>query len=135
MKILNLLLKTISIFLIFSLLNTANAENRREIGNMILEGVPEIPEEIKDRIQQYQNTRSASFADWLPNNDGILLSTRFGNTSQLHTVSMPGGARNQITFFDEPAGRKLNFAPPVIVSCLMPVTAMVANFVLPESSI
>jgi len=102
MKTFNLLLKTVFIFLIFSLLNTADAQNRREVGNMILDGVPEIPKEIKDRIQQYQNTRSASFADWLPNNEGILLSTRFGNTSQLHTVYFPGGARNQITFFNEP---------------------------------
>jgi len=69
---------------------------------MILEDVPEIPEDISTRIQQYQNTRSASFADWLPNDDGILIATRFGNTSQLHTVNSPGGARNQITFFDEP---------------------------------
>jgi len=69
---------------------------------MILEDVPEIPAEIKLRIQQYQNTRSASFEDWLPNNGGILLSTRFGNTTQLHTLNTPGGSRNQITFFDEP---------------------------------
>jgi dipeptidyl aminopeptidase/acylaminoacyl peptidase len=102
MKIFYLLLKTFFIFLVFSLPNTTDAQNRREVGNMILEGVPETPKEIKDRIQQYQNTRSASFADWLPNNEGILLSTRFGNTSQLHIVNMPGGARNQITFFDEP---------------------------------
>ena len=102
MKSFNLLLKVISIFLLLTLIHTVNAQNRREVGNMILEDVPEIPEEIKSRIQQYQNTRSASFEDWLPNNEGILLSTRFGNTSQLHIINIPGGARNQITFFDEP---------------------------------
>jgi dipeptidyl aminopeptidase/acylaminoacyl peptidase len=31
-----------------------------------------------------------------------MISTRFGNTNQLHMVSTPGGARNQITFFSEP---------------------------------
>ncbi|MBK3519571.1 S9 family peptidase [Carboxylicivirga marina] len=67
-----------------------------------MEDIPEIPEEIKSRIQQYQNTRSASFADWLPDDKGILITTRFGNTAQLHKVAQPEGARNQITFFDEP---------------------------------
>jgi len=102
MKNFNQLLKALSIILLLTIFYTMNAQNRREVGNMILEDVPEIPLEIKSRIRQYQNTRSASFADWLPNNEGILLSTRFGNTSQLHTIKSPGGARNQITYFDEP---------------------------------
>lgn len=95
-------IKPFSLSLLLVFFYSADAQNRREVGNMILEDVPEIPEDIKSRIQQYQNTRSASFADWLPNDDGVLISTRFGNTSQLHTVNSPGGARNQITFFDEP---------------------------------
>ena len=31
----------------------------------------------------------------------MLVSTRFGNTPQLHVVKMPGGARKQITFFSD----------------------------------
>jgi Tol biopolymer transport system component len=92
----------ISIGLVLSV--SMSAQQRREIGKLVLEDIPEIPEEIKSRLHQYQNTRSAAFADWIPGNEGILISTRFGNTSQLHTVSHPGGARNQITFFDEPVG-------------------------------
>lgn len=95
-------LKALIVCLLLTFFNSVEAQNQREVGNMILEDVPETPEEIKSRIQQYQNTRSASFADWLPNDGGILISTRFGNTSQLHTVKSPGGARNQISFFDEP---------------------------------
>jgi len=102
MKNYNLQLKAISICLLLTFSYSAYAQDRREVGNMILEDVPEIPVEITSRIQQYQNTRSASFEDWLPNNEGILLSTRFGNTTQLHTLNMPGGSRNQISFFDEP---------------------------------
>jgi len=102
MKRINLLLKVIPVLLLVFIVQLTNAQDRREVGNMILEDVPDIPEEITSRIQQYQNTRSASFADWLPNDEGILISTRFGNTSQLHTVKSPGGARNQISFFDEP---------------------------------
>jgi len=90
--------------LFFILSISLHAQERREVGNLVLEEVPEIPEDIKSRIQQYQNTRSAYFADWLPNDEGILISTRFGNTTQLHTVSSPGNARSQITFFEEPVG-------------------------------
>jgi dipeptidyl aminopeptidase/acylaminoacyl peptidase len=103
-------IKAFSFSLLLVFFYSADAQDRREDGNMILENVPEIPADIKSRIQQYQNTRSASFADWLPNDEGILISTRFGNTSQLHTVNSPGGARNQITFFDEPV-RNGSFCP------------------------
>ena len=102
MKKLTFLLKLVSTFLFIAFLNSANAQERKEIGNMILEDVPEIPEDVKSRIQQYQNTRSASFVDWMPNDQGILMTTRFGNTAQLHTINKIGGARNQITFFEEP---------------------------------
>jgi dipeptidyl aminopeptidase/acylaminoacyl peptidase len=102
MKPMNQLAKLLSFLLILIIYYAPYAQERREVGNMILENVPEIPEEITSRIQQYQNTRSASFADWLPNDKGMLISTRFGNTTQLHTVSNPGGARSQISFFDEP---------------------------------
>ena len=102
MKRFKLQLKVITIFLLIIIIQSTNAQDRREVGNMILEDVPEIPDEIKSRIQQYQNTRSAAFVDWIPNNGGALISTRFGNTTQLHTVNNPGGARSQVSFFKEP---------------------------------
>ena len=95
--------RTFPLFAYLLLLSVlSHAQERREVGNMVLEDIPETTQEIKDRIQQYQNTRSAFFEDWLPNNQGMLIGTRFANTYQLHTVKMPGGARNQITFYDEP---------------------------------
>ncbi|TYP71598.1 S9 family peptidase [Aquimarina intermedia] len=112
MKNFKFYIKTILICLFVAVFNSIEAQNRKEVGNMILENVPEIPEEITTRIQQYQNTRSASFVDWLPNDEGILISTQFGNTSQLHTVLQAGGARNQITFFDEPVSNG-SFSPSV----------------------
>lgn len=33
---------------------------RVERGNLVLEGMPEIPAEITARLEQYQNTRTAS---------------------------------------------------------------------------
>src|SRR5262245_33217554 len=70
-------------------------------GNLAMEGIPDIPPELVQRMRRYQFSRSAQFAGWTP--DGrITISTRFGNTNQLHVVDRPMGMRRQITFFDEP---------------------------------
>lgn len=85
--------------------STAEVEIRTvNNGNVVLEGVPEIPPEIGHQLRRYQNTRAASFQDWTADGEGIYVSTRFGNVSQIHRVATPGGARTQLTFFDEPAG-------------------------------
>jgi dipeptidyl aminopeptidase/acylaminoacyl peptidase len=72
----------------------------RRIGNLEVRGVPEIPARLSERLQQFRNTRSARMSGWL--GDGILISTRFADTTQLHRVLQPEGARSQMTFFDEP---------------------------------
>jgi dipeptidyl aminopeptidase/acylaminoacyl peptidase len=77
---------------------------KKEVGNLIVEGVPEIPASVIERMNQYQNTRGASFSGWSPDGKTILISTRFAETSQIHVVDHPGGARKQITFFKEPVG-------------------------------
>ncbi len=77
---------------------------RIERGNLVIEGIPEVPDEVRQRLDQYRNTRSASLAGWLPDGSGMIISTRFADTSQLHLVSQPGGARRQLTFFAEPVG-------------------------------
>lgn len=93
------------LLLIFSFSLALSGEIKRvEVGNLVLEGVPEISQELKDRLLQYQNARSASFRDWLPDGSGILVSTRFGETTQLHILRQPLGMRKQITFFNEPVG-------------------------------
>lgn len=77
------------------------AVERREIGNQILENVPVAPPSIRESLARYQNARSAGFDDWLPDG-GMVITTRFGNTNQLHRVAAPGADRSQITFYDEP---------------------------------
>ena len=75
------------------------------------ENVPPVPDELAERLRQYQNTRAASFAGWAPDGRGLLVQTRFGNAPQLHRVYEPGGRREQLTFFDEPVGGR--FIPGV----------------------
>ena len=72
--------------------------------NLVADGIPAIPAEIAESVRRYTESRSASFVDWHPVNREMLISTRFGNTPQLHLVKMPGGARRQLTFFAEPVG-------------------------------
>ncbi|MEM7430476.1 MAG: prolyl oligopeptidase family serine peptidase [Pseudomonadota bacterium] len=76
-------------------------------GNLVMEDVPPIPAEIAASLNQYQNVRSASFVDWQEDSQGIFVSTRFSDVSQLHRVDMPGGARHQLTYATEPTGNAL----------------------------
>ena len=73
-------------------------------GNLVMEDVPPIPQSVVADLNRYQNTRSASFQDWDKDGQGIYVSTRFGDVSQVHYVANPGGARSQVTFFEEPVG-------------------------------
>ena len=79
--------------------------------------VPTVPADLMNRLRQYQNVRSASFAGWSPGGKGILVRTRFGNTSQLHRVFRPGGSREQVTFYEEPASGR--FIPKTKNSSLL----------------
>ncbi|MEM7766176.1 MAG: alpha/beta fold hydrolase [Pseudomonadota bacterium] len=81
------------------------AVERVEMGNLVMENIPDIPADVSERLRQYQNVRGHSFQDWA--GDSALISTRFGEVSQIHRVASPGGARQQITFYDEPVGSAL----------------------------
>jgi dipeptidyl aminopeptidase/acylaminoacyl peptidase len=72
--------------------------------NLVIDGVPPIPASLPDEVRRYTESRPASFAAWHPVNREMLISTRFGNTPQIHHVKVPGGARTQLTFFNEPIG-------------------------------
>jgi dipeptidyl aminopeptidase/acylaminoacyl peptidase len=75
----------------------------REQGQLVMQNVPVTPAAVRERLIQYNNTRAAGFQDFTPNG-GILISTRFGDTSQIHEVAMPMGARTQLTYYAEPVG-------------------------------
>src|SRR4029453_17456778 len=65
---------------------------------------PGVPASVVCGVRRYTESRPANFADWHPTRREMLVSTRFGNTPQIHQVKMPAGARTQLTFFDEPIG-------------------------------
>ena len=74
-------------------------------GQLILQDVPEIPTALAARLHQYQNTRSARFLDWTEDGKGMYIRTRFDDINQIHLVSEPGGARRQLTWFEDPTGQ------------------------------
>lgn len=96
--------KLLSVSLSLFFIVTTSVAQQREQGNLVIENIPEIPDSLAQRQLQYQNVRAASVADWHPDGKQLLISTRFGETTQLHLVSQPMGMRRQITFFDEPVG-------------------------------
>jgi dipeptidyl aminopeptidase/acylaminoacyl peptidase len=93
-----------SIVLTISLSAQAVTQSTANNGNVVMQDVPAIPKEIVASLNRYQNVRSAPFRDFSQDGKSIYISTRFGDVSQLHRVDKPGGARHQITFFDEPIG-------------------------------
>ena len=101
----HLILTTAATALLAALPATADVERRTaNNGQLVMEDVPPIPESIVDDLNRYQNVRSAGFADWAEDGEGIYVYTRFGDVTQMHRVDMPGGARRQMTFFQEPLG-------------------------------
>ncbi len=69
--------------------------------SLALDGLPPIPNEIAEQVGRYAESRAATFLDWQPSKAEMLILTRFGDTNQVHLVTQPGGARTQLTFFDD----------------------------------
>ncbi|NNC47618.1 MAG: S9 family peptidase [Sphingomonas sp.] len=71
---------------------------------LTVSGMPAIPAELAEKTRPYLEYRTAGFGGWDASDRSMLISTRFGNVSQLHRVSMPMGMRQQLTFEAEPVG-------------------------------
>src|SRR5205809_5835452 len=69
--------------------------------NLVMDGIPPIPMELVEQIGRYTESRSGVFQDWHPGKAEMLITTRFGDTNQVHRVAMPLGARTQLTFFPD----------------------------------
>jgi dipeptidyl aminopeptidase/acylaminoacyl peptidase len=69
--------------------------------NLVVDGIPPIPGELPEQVGRFTESRAAGFQDWHPTRPEMLITTRFGDTNQLHRVIQPGGARTQLTFFPD----------------------------------
>ncbi len=71
---------------------------------LVADGIPAVPQALVEETRPYMEFRTASFQGWDPVTKSMLISTRFGNVAQLHSVAGPGMARRQISFEAEPLG-------------------------------
>ena len=78
--------------------------------NLVVEGIPPIPSDLAEKVERYTEFRSAGISSWHPKRREMLISTRFGDTSQVHLVKSPFATRQQLTFFSEPV-RGASFQP------------------------
>jgi len=69
--------------------------------NLVTDGIPSISGSIAATTNRYTEYRMASLQDWHPTERSLLITTRFGDTNQVHQVKFPGGERSQLTFFPD----------------------------------
>lgn len=69
--------------------------------NMRVKNVPDLSPADAAGLRPYEHLRQAGFQGWHPSERRVLIATRFDETSQLHEVDFPLGARTQLTFYDE----------------------------------
>lgn len=89
---------------------------RVEQGTLIYDGVPARDPALGKTLARYLESRQATFVDWLADGS-MLVSTRFGDSEQLHRVKAPLGQREQLTFERDPVrhGAALPFDANVFV--------------------
>jgi dipeptidyl aminopeptidase/acylaminoacyl peptidase len=74
---------------------------RVERGNLTYDNIPESAAGPNEQLDAYLNAREATPLGFSPKGQ-LLITTRFGDVSQLHVVERPAGERRQITFRREP---------------------------------
>ncbi|WP_420144229.1 S9 family peptidase [Sphingobium sp.] len=65
---------------------------------LVADGMPAVPVALADKTRPYMEFRTAAFQGWNAADRSMLITTRFGNTPQVHGVKAPGGARTQMSF-------------------------------------
>ncbi len=71
---------------------------------LVADGMPAVPSAIPRETRPYMEFRQVRVASWNSRDRSLLVTTRFGDTLQLHRVMQPGGAREQLSFEVEPVG-------------------------------
>jgi dipeptidyl aminopeptidase/acylaminoacyl peptidase len=69
---------------------------------LVADGIPAVPDRLAEQTRPYMEFRTAALQGWNPRTHGIVITTRFANTAQVHEVARPMGMRRQITFEADP---------------------------------
>jgi dipeptidyl aminopeptidase/acylaminoacyl peptidase len=72
--------------------------------NLLVQGLPAVPQALVDRVQRYTDFRGHSFVDWHPQRREMLVAHRKAgdNLLQLYRVAGPLAAPEQLSFETEP---------------------------------
>jgi hypothetical protein len=100
-KILMQVLRSVIACLILTTVLAAQSGEVVPNENLAVDGIPKIPSSIAESVDRYSNFRSANLASWHPTLREMLIATRFADVSEIHRVTMPGGARSQLTFYPD----------------------------------
>ncbi len=82
---------------------------------LVADGVPAVPDDLVSATRPYMEYRTAAFQGWDARDKSMLITTRFGNTPQLHRVKGPMMARTQISFEEEPVSASPSPTGDIIV--------------------
>src|SRR5215470_6870095 len=77
----------------------------------ITEAIPPIPPSLVADVRRYTNLRTAEILSWHPVKREMLIATFMCNTPQVYLVKFPGGARTQLTFFEDRTTRGVSYQP------------------------
>ena len=101
-------LVSLSAFLLISLAASAQqggppppALNVTPGENLVIENIPPVPTRLAEETARYGDFRGANLYGWHPTRREILIGTRFADTTQVHSIAMPGGERKQLTFYPD----------------------------------
>jgi len=91
-----------TLFTLFATCLTLRAASSDFPPNLVADGIPPIPAEVRAKAASYLDFRTGAFQSWHPQTRSMLIATRFGEVAQIHEVAAPGAARRQLTFLPEP---------------------------------
>jgi dipeptidyl aminopeptidase/acylaminoacyl peptidase len=80
----------------------ATAQSVEKPAALVADGLPTVPTAMAAKTRAYMEFRTAAFQGWHPTDKSMLITTRFGNTAQVHRVAKAMGTRRQLSFEPEP---------------------------------
>ena len=79
----------------------AHAQYLAPGANLVIEGVPPIPNELVTKVQAYTEFKPSAIVAWHPAKPGMVIRRRAINSSQLHYVASPGTVPVQLTDYPD----------------------------------
>ncbi len=73
-------------------------------GNLVVQGIPPIPQSLVQQVEKYTDFRGHGLVDWHPTRRELLVAHRpaGGNTAQLFRIAQPMAEPEQLTDFADP---------------------------------